>query len=129
MPASLASPDARVTVVSVVPEEVMQSPSGFGSARRKVSCYSVGVAGFRVPGLYPVPNPQRRGSRGACLCAYAAYWFTLFCALPSRPTKGSAKYLIPGPWLLLSPDSSLQVVLTINTCFLSLGHYGIQLFY
>ena len=121
--------DAWITWSPPVPEEVMQPPSGFGSARKKVSCYSVGVAGFRAPGLHPVPNPQHRGRRRSCLCAYTVCYLPCFVHHPLGPTKGQAKQVIPGPWLLPSPCSSLEVALTTNTCFLSLRPWGVQLFY
>lgn len=65
----------------------------------------------------PVPNPQQRGSRRSCLCAYTA------CCLPcfvyhSPASKGPAKEDMPGPRLLPSPCSGLRAALPANTCFL-----------
>ena len=106
--ASIPGKHRRLSHVgSVVPEEVMQPPSGFGSARRKVSCYSLGMAGFRAPGRQPVPEPQQKGQQEIPSCAHTACCLPCFVHNHPGPTKGPAK---PSQlWPLASPVPLLQL--------------------
>ena len=109
-------------VVSVVPEEVMQPPSGFGSAGGKVSCYSLGGAGFRAPGLHLSQNHSEGAAGEPALSAHCLL-LTPLCAPPSGPHKGPAKQVSSAPWLLPSPLLQLtsNSFLLPGPCFLLPG--------
>ena len=67
-----------------------------------MSCYSLGVAGFRAPGLHLVLKLHQGVAGDPALCTHCLL-FTPPCVPPSGPHEGPAKQVSPASWLFPSP--------------------------